>query len=138
MGFRPILSVTIPRGRFVRSLPTAAIETATELIDDAVYADDDPFTLTTSKMLAAGAVRDIVLSNLAAADGDVVPLRVGTQGALHITGNTNVTGDVHSMSDGTGFVEGTSRGSPIFAGTNFTSFHMPCVALEKFMVWVVN
>ncbi len=57
-----------------------------QLIDDAVYADDAPFTLTSSKVMAGGAIRDDSLSALAAVEGDVVPLRVGSTGALHVTG----------------------------------------------------
>ncbi len=71
---------------------------ALELIDDAVFADDAPFTLTTSKAMVAGVIVDATLSALAAADADVVPLRVNANGALHVTGGGG----------GTEFVEDTA------------------------------
>jgi hypothetical protein len=57
-------------------------EVAVELIDDAVFADDALFTLATSKTMVAGAIRDAALTTLAAGDTDVVPFRVGLEGAL--------------------------------------------------------
>lgn len=60
--------------------------TALQLIDDPVFADDAAFTLTTSKVSMSGAIRDDSLSALSAVEGDAVPLRVGSTGALHVTG----------------------------------------------------
>jgi hypothetical protein len=65
---------------------TGGILTSVELIDDAVFADDEAFTLTSSKVMVSGAIRDDSLSALAAAEGDAVPLRVNSTGALHVTG----------------------------------------------------
>ncbi len=60
--------------------------TALQLIDDPVFADDAAFTLTSSKVSMAGAIRDDALTTLTAVEGDAVPLRVGSTGALHVTG----------------------------------------------------
>ena len=60
--------------------------TALQLIDDAVFADDAAFTLTSSKVMVSGAIRDDSLSALSAVEGDAVPLRVNSTGALHVTG----------------------------------------------------
>ena len=69
-------------GVFVTQINGAAL-TALQLIDDPVFADDAPFTLTTSKTMVAGAIRDDQTGTLAAAEGDVVPLRVDSDGHLH-------------------------------------------------------
>lgn len=65
---------------------TSAIQTAVELIDDAVFADDAAFTTGSSKVMMSGAIRDDTLSTLTAIEGDAVPLRVSSTGALHVTG----------------------------------------------------
>lgn len=65
---------------------TSAIQTAVELIDDAVFADDAAFTTGSSKVMMSGAIRDDSLSTLTAVEGDAVPLRVNSTGALHVTG----------------------------------------------------
>ncbi len=64
----------------------ADIKTAVEVIDNYVFADDAAFTLTTSSVAVAGAIRDDALTTLAAVEGDAVPLRVSSTGALHVTG----------------------------------------------------
>ena len=51
-----------------------------------IQADDAAFTLTTSGVAVAGAIRDDALSTLAAIENDAVPLRVSSTGALHVTG----------------------------------------------------
>jgi len=48
--------------------------------------DDQAFTLTTDSVVMIGAIRDDALAALAAAEGDAVPLRVSSTGALHVTG----------------------------------------------------
>lgn len=69
-------------GVFVVQEDGAAL-TALQLIDDPVFADDAAFTLASSKLMAVGAIRrndpDLIL---AAAEGDVVPLRVDATGKL--------------------------------------------------------
>lgn len=72
-------------GTFAAQIDGAAL-TALQLIDDPVFADDAAFTLATSKTMVAGVIRDDALSALTAVEGDVVPLRVNSTGALHITG----------------------------------------------------
>ncbi len=72
-------------GTFVVQEDGAAL-TALQLIDDSVFADDAPFTLTSSKVVMAGAIRDDSLATMTAIEGDAVPLRVGSTGALHVTG----------------------------------------------------
>lgn len=65
---------------------TGGILTSVQTIDDAVFADDAAFTLTSSKAMVSGAIRDDSLAALTAVEGDVVPLRVSSTGALHVTG----------------------------------------------------
>ena len=60
--------------------------TALQLIDDPVFADDAAFTLASSKVMMSGAIRDDSLTTLTAIEGDAVPLRVSSTGALHVTG----------------------------------------------------
>jgi hypothetical protein len=72
-------------GTFAVQVDGSAL-TALQLIDDAVFADDAAFTLTTSKVMVTGAIRDDALSTLTAVEGDAVPLRVSSTGALHVTG----------------------------------------------------
>lgn len=83
-------------GTFAVQLDGDAL-TALQLIDDAIYADDAVFTLTSSKVMMSGAIRDDSLSTLSAVEGDAVPLRVNSTGALHVTGGgggTEYTEDV--------------------------------------------
>jgi len=75
-------------GTFAVQVDGAAL-TALQLIDDAVYADDDAFTLTSSKVFMSGAIRDDVLTTLTAVEGDVVPLRVDANGALHVNSSVS-------------------------------------------------
>lgn len=72
-------------GTFATQVDGAAL-TALQLLDDPVFADDAAFTLGSSKVAMAGAVRDDALSTLTAVEGDAVPLRVNSTGALHVTG----------------------------------------------------
>ena len=65
---------------------TGNIATSVALIDDAIFADNAAFTLSSSKVNMAGAIRDDTLSTLSAVEGDAVPLRVDSTGALHIAG----------------------------------------------------
>lgn len=51
-----------------------------------IFLDDAPFTLTSDAVSVVGAIRDDSLSALSAAEGDAVPLRVSSTGALHVTG----------------------------------------------------
>ncbi len=62
------------------------IETAVQLIDNSIKADDAAFTLASDSVNMAGAIRDDTLSALTAIEGDAVPLRVNSTGALHVTG----------------------------------------------------
>jgi len=62
------------------------IQTAVEIIDNSVFADDAAFTLASSSVTMAGAIRDDALATLTAVEGDAVPLRVSSTGALHVTG----------------------------------------------------
>ena len=76
--------------------------TALQLIDDPVFADDAAFTLASSKVSMAGAIRDDSLSTLTAVEGDAVPLRVSATGALHVTGGgggTEYTEDAPAAAD---------------------------------------
>ena len=72
-------------GTFATQVDGAAL-TALQLIDDYVFADDAAFTLASSKTAVVGAIRDDSLAALTAVEGDVVPLRVSSTGALHVTG----------------------------------------------------
>ena len=76
---------------------SGAIKTAVEIIDNSIFVDDAAFSLTSSSVDVAGAIRDDALGALAAAEGDAVPLRVSATGALHVTGGgggTEYTEDV--------------------------------------------
>ena len=72
-------------GTFVVQEDGAAL-TALQLIDNSIFADDAAFTLTSSSVTVAGAIRDDSLSALSAVEGDAIPLRVNSTGALHVTG----------------------------------------------------
>lgn len=63
-----------------------ALLTAAQIIDNTIFADDAAFTLASSSVNMAGAIRDDALSTLTAIEGDAVPLRVNSTGALHVTG----------------------------------------------------
>lgn len=63
-----------------------AIAASAAIIDNPVFADDAAFTLTSSSVMVGGAIRDDSLSTLSAVEGDAVPLRVSSTGALHVTG----------------------------------------------------
>ena len=67
------------------------IAASAAIIDNSVFADDAAFTLTTSSVTIAGAIRDDALSTLSAVEGDAVPLRVSSTGALHVTGASGAT-----------------------------------------------
>ena len=68
-----------------------SIRIATQLIDNPVFVDDAAFTLTTSSVMVTGGIRDDTLSTLSAVEGDAVPLRVSSTGALHVTGASGAT-----------------------------------------------
>lgn len=72
-------------GTFAVQVDGAAL-TALQLIDNPVFVDDAAFTLASSSVMVAGAIRDDALSTLTAVEGDAVPLRVSSTGALHVTG----------------------------------------------------
>ena len=72
-------------GTFAVQIDAGAV-TSLALLDDVVFADDAAFTLATSKTAVVGAIRDDSLAALTAIEGDVVPLRVSSTGALHVTG----------------------------------------------------
>lgn len=69
-------------GTFVVQEDGAAL-TALQLIDNTIFVDDAAFTLTSSSVSIAGAIRDDQLVTLSAAEGDAVPLRVTHDGKLH-------------------------------------------------------
>ncbi len=101
---QPISAVSLP-------LPTGAatdstlssIKSSTSIIDDPVFVDDAAFTLTSSSVMMAGAIRDDSLGALSAVEGDAVPLRVGSTGALHVTGGGG----------GTEYTEDAATANPI-------------------------
>jgi len=69
--------------------------TALQLIDNPVFVEDVAFS--GGSVMMGGAIRDDSLTTLTPADGDAVPLRVGSTGALHVTGGgggTEYTEDV--------------------------------------------
>lgn len=98
-------SITVDNGgTFVIQEDGAAL-TALQLIDDPVFADDAAFTLASSKVMVSGAIRDDALTTLTAVEGDAVPLRVSSTGALHVTGGgggTEYTEDVAAAGDPVG------------------------------------
>lgn len=78
--------------------------TSLQLIDNPVFVDDAAFALASSSVSMAGAIRDDSLSALAAAEGDAVPLRVGSTGALHVIVNGTVTVGSHDVTNAGTFV----------------------------------
>lgn len=79
-------SLTVDNGGTFVTQEDGALLTAAQLIDDPIFADDAAFTLASSKVSMSGAIRDDSLTTLTAIEGDAVPLRVGSTGALHVTG----------------------------------------------------
>lgn len=71
-------------GTFAVQVDGSAL-TALQLIAGAIFADDDAFTLASSKVIVSGAIRDDELDSLTAVEGDAVALRVDSTGALHVT-----------------------------------------------------
>ncbi len=71
-------------GTFATQIDGVAL-TALQLIDNIVHTEDDA---SGGAAVGAGvlAIRDDTLSGLTPAEGDYVPLRVGSTGALHVTG----------------------------------------------------
>lgn len=61
-----------------------AVQTAVETIDNPVLVEDVAFA--GGSVMMAGAIRDDALTTLTPIDGDAVPLRVSSTGALHVTG----------------------------------------------------
>lgn len=90
-------SLTVDNGgTFVVQEDGAAL-TALQIIDNSIFVDDAAFTLTSSSVTIAGAIRDDSLTTLTAVEDDAVPLRVNSTGALHVTGGgggTEYTEDV--------------------------------------------
>lgn len=82
------VGASTPRVTLASDDPAVA---ALQIIDNAVFADDAAFTLTSSSVMVGGAIRDDTLSTLSAIEGDAVPLRVNSQGALHVTGSSGST-----------------------------------------------
>ena len=85
-------------GTFAVQVDGAAL-TALQLIDDPVFADDAAFTLATSKVMVAGAIRDDALSALTAIEGDAVPTRVDANGAQWVVVNGTVTVGSHAVTN---------------------------------------
>ena len=80
---------------------TDAIKTATELIDDAIYADDAGWTNNTSKHMLVGGL----FGSNTITSGDVGPIALATDGAVHIDDGGNVIsvddgGSTISIDDG--------------------------------------
>lgn len=79
----------------IDSTISGAALTALQVIDNPVLVEDVAFS--GGSVMMAGAIRDDSLSGLSPAEGDAVPLRVGSTGALHVTGGgggTEYTEDV--------------------------------------------
>lgn len=64
----------------------SAIKTATELIDDAVFADSAAFTPATSKGLAVGGVYEATITDVT--DGDFAAQRMTLSGSSHVRDDT--------------------------------------------------
>ena len=88
---------------------SADIETAVQLIDDAIYVDDADWTGDTSKHMLVGGVYNSATPN-AITDGDVGPIALAADGAVHIDdgGNTITV-------DGSVSVTGTATTTPLAA-----------------------
>ena len=92
----PLNTVVTNAGTFVVQEDGAAL-TALQLIDDPVFADDAAFTLASSKVAMAGAIRDDNPATLSAAEGDAVPLRVDSEGHLHVHSHLFDPGTIDSF-----------------------------------------
>jgi hypothetical protein len=90
-------------GTFAVQIDAGAV-TSLALIDDPVFADDAAFTASTSKVMMAGAIRDDALSALTPVEGDAVPLRTGSTGALWTTVTGTVTVASHAVTNAGTFV----------------------------------
>ena len=85
-------------GTFLTQINGPAL-TALQIIDNPVFVEDVAFS--GGSVMMSGAIRDDTLSGLTPAEGDAVPLRVGSTGALHVTGGgggTEYTEDVGAAS----------------------------------------
>ena len=102
-------------GTFVVQEDGAAL-TALQLIDNPVFVDDAAFTLTSSSVSIAGAIRDDTLASLVAAEGDAIPLRVNSTGALHVTGG----GGTEFTDDTSTHLSGTTAGGILMAAATPT------------------
>lgn len=79
-------SITVDSAAAFTVQEDGAALTALQTIDNSIFVDDAAFTLTSSSVTIAGGIRDDSLSALAAAEGDAVPFRLSSTGALHVTG----------------------------------------------------
>lgn len=132
-------SITVDNGgTFVVQEDGAAL-TALQLIDDPVFADNAAFTLASSKLMMAGAIRDDSLTTLDAVDGDAVPLRVGSTGALHVTGGgggTEYTEDVATANPQVGTATMIERDDQLAAVTPIEGDWIGLRGTEKGALWV--
>jgi len=102
-------------GTFAVQVDGSAL-TALQVIDNPVFVDDAAFTLTTSSVSVAGAVRDDALGALTAVEFDAVPLRVDANGALWCTINGTVTVGSHAVTNAGTFAVQVDAAIP--TGTN--------------------
>jgi len=89
----------------IDSTISGAALTSLQVIDNPVFVDDAAFTLTSSSVMVGGGIRDDSLTTLTAVEGDAVPFRVNSTGALHVTGaggGTQYTEDAASSGGETG------------------------------------
>lgn len=84
---------------------TTATQAAVEVIDNSILAEDAAFIGGSVNM--AGAIRDDALTTLTPIEGDAVPLRVNSTGALHVTGGGG----------GTEYVQDVAATDPATAAT---------------------
>lgn len=101
-------SLTVDTGATFSVQEDGAALTALQLIDDSIFVDDAAFTLASSKVTVSGGIRDDTLGTLTAVEGDAVPLRVNSTGALHVTGGGGGTEFILGTDT---YLEATTAGS---------------------------
>jgi hypothetical protein len=89
---------------------TGSILTAVQLIDDAIYADDDDWTDSTSKHMLTGGVYQSTRQTVT--DGDVAPFQVDSEGVLLVYDLNSGGGTGTSSVDDADFTAATTSGTP--------------------------
>lgn len=88
--------VTVTSGAITET-NSGGIQTAVQLIDDVIYADDADWTDSTSKHALVGGLYQSTPQTVT--DGDVAPFNITANGALHVAVQNGVTVDLGANND---------------------------------------